>query len=122
MLTDQQQGFISLSQKPTKGFATSSWAFLLLVKWPIIRGPAPAWVSAVKLWKVCESNQAGGGENAVAAQQAQSSCLCTDDIILALAVLYYWLPAPVLVVEISTGGQEKCLRQLTSTSDSNQIC
>lgn len=74
------------------------------------------------LWKICESNQAEGGENAVAAQQAQSSCLCTDDIILALAVLYYWLPAPVLVVEFCTGGLEKCLRQLTSSSDRNQIC
>lgn len=57
----------------------------------------------------------------MAAQQAQSSCLCADDIILALAVLYCWLPAPVLVVEFCTGGLEKCLRQLTSTGDSNQI-
>lgn len=50
----------------------------------------------------CESNQAGGGENTVAAQQAQSSCFCTDYTILALAVLHYLLPVPVLIFEFWT--------------------
>lgn len=130
--THSKKHIIIIVNSPTRVYFTVSitdkagktifWMCLPPVKWPIIRGPAPALVSAVKLWKVSEFNQAEGGGSTVAAQQAQSNCSCTDDIILALAVLFYWLPVPALVAEFCTGELEKCLQQLTSRSDNNLIC